>query len=91
MVDFLRQYARARELQADKLFEECLQIADEAKGDVEVVADGKGGLIERVNTTRISSTRFACRHPRVDGRQARAQEIRRPREEAVYRPNHTRH
>jgi len=31
--EFSDQYARAREAQADKLFEECLEIADDTSGD----------------------------------------------------------
>ena len=38
------------------MFEQCLQIADEAKGDVEVVADGKGGLMPQ---TRVVGS-FDC-------------------------------
>jgi transposase-like protein len=34
--EFRHQYARARELQADYLFDECLDIADEAKDLVEI-------------------------------------------------------
>jgi hypothetical protein len=56
--DFAHQYARAREEQADLLFEQCLAIADEAKGDVELVADGKGGFVERVNHENINRSRL---------------------------------
>lgn len=31
--DFLRRYLRARERQADLIFDECLEIADDASGD----------------------------------------------------------
>jgi hypothetical protein len=42
---------------------QCLAIADEAKGDVELVADGKGGFVERVNHENINRSRL-----RVDTR-----------------------
>lgn len=37
--DFAEQYARARELQADALFDDCLAISDKAKGDFEDVQE----------------------------------------------------
>lgn len=37
--DFANQYARARELQADTLFEEILEIADDSTGDRKVVGE----------------------------------------------------
>lgn len=37
---FREQYAHARELQADAIFDECLDIADEASNDFKVNADG---------------------------------------------------
>lgn len=36
---FAEQYARARELQADALFDDCLAISDKAKGDFEDVQE----------------------------------------------------
>lgn len=41
--DFLVRYARAREAQADAIFDECLDIADDSTGDVSV--DDKGKLV----------------------------------------------
>lgn len=38
--DFVQRYLRARERQADKIFEECLAIADSQEGDV-IKVDGK--------------------------------------------------
>ena len=61
--DFAHQYARAREEQADRLFEECLAIADDTTDDVVMVADGKGGQVERVNHENIQRSRL-----RVDTR-----------------------
>src|SRR5258708_17339000 len=39
--DFRDQYARAREEQADKLFREIIEIADDASGDYVTTSDGK--------------------------------------------------
>ncbi len=39
--DFRDQYARAREMQADALFDEALEIADDASGDWSTDKDGK--------------------------------------------------
>lgn len=38
--DFREQYAHAREVQADTLFDECLDIADDASGDTKVTEGG---------------------------------------------------
>ncbi len=42
--DFRTQYAHAREMQADALFDEALEIADDASGDWAVDKDGKKTL-----------------------------------------------
>jgi hypothetical protein len=39
--DFLERYTRAREAQADKLFREIIEIADDASGDYVTTSDGK--------------------------------------------------
>ncbi len=39
-VDFRDQYAHARDMQADALFDEALEIADDASGDWTVDKDG---------------------------------------------------
>jgi len=57
----LRTNTRAREEQADRLFEECLAIADDTTGDVVMV--GKGGQVERVDHGNIQRSRL-----RVDTR-----------------------
>jgi hypothetical protein len=61
--DFRDQYARAREEQADFLFEQCLAIADDDSGDVTIVTDGKGNAVERVDHENIQRSRL-----RVDTR-----------------------
>ena len=51
---FLEQYARAREMQADALFDEALEIADDASGDWTVDKDGKKTLDhEHVQRSRL--------------------------------------
>lgn len=61
---FSDQYARARELQADTLFDQCLTIADDAKSDYrEVDSDGDGPAIQVVDHEHISRSRL-----RVDTR-----------------------
>ncbi len=52
--DFSEQYARAREMQADALFDEALEIADAASGDWAVDKDGKKTLDhEHVQRSRL--------------------------------------
>jgi len=67
--EFSDQYARARESQADKLFEECLEIADGA-----AIISRRKTMTARLSGRSITST--SNRHPQMDGRQARPQEIR---------------
>jgi hypothetical protein len=47
---FLERYARAREEQADKLFREIIEIADDASGDYVTTSDGVGFYSEDVGT-----------------------------------------
>ncbi len=52
--DFRDQYAHAREMQADALFDEALEIADDASGDWMVDKDGKKTLDhEHVQRSRL--------------------------------------
>jgi hypothetical protein len=52
--EFYHQYARAREAQADFLFEQCLEIADHASSDVIIDANGKERTDwECVNRSRL--------------------------------------
>ncbi len=52
--DFRDQYAHARELQADSLFDEALEIADDASGDWSTDKDGKKTLDhEHVQRSRL--------------------------------------
>jgi len=46
--EFAERYARAREVQADALFDEILDIADESKNDTFVDADGNIGTNQEV-------------------------------------------
>ncbi len=51
---FSEQYARARQMQADALFDEALEIADDASGDWMVDKDGKKTLDhEHVQRSRL--------------------------------------
>src|SRR5579872_781781 len=59
---FRDQYAYARELQADQLFDECLDIADDATNDIKVITAGES-TIEVVNHEHIQRSRL-----RVDTR-----------------------
>lgn len=56
---FCKQYTRAREIQADTMAEEILEIADDGKQDVYIDGDGK----ERVDNEVIARSRL-----RVDAR-----------------------
>jgi hypothetical protein len=60
--DFLIQYARAKEEQADFLAEEILEIADDAKRDTITVEKG-GKLVEVENTEWVNRSKL-----RVDAR-----------------------
>ena len=52
--DFRDQYAHAREMQADALFDEALEIADDASGDWSTDKDGKKTLDhEHVQRSRL--------------------------------------
>lgn len=58
--DFMQQYARAREIQAELLAEEVIEIADDSSGDV-IVVDDDGN--EQTNHERVARSRL-----RVDAR-----------------------
>ena len=58
--EFCQQYARAREAQADKLFEGCLAIADEAEGDVVLATGEDGKAIARPNHANVRRKRTSC-------------------------------
>ena len=62
----LKQYARAREAQADKIFDECLAIADSQENDVSVV-DG----VEQTNHDVIARAKL-----RIDTRKWMAGKLR---------------
>src|SRR6266436_2878876 len=49
--DFRDRYARAREEQADKLFREIIEIADDASGDYVTTSDGKT-IVDHENIQR---------------------------------------
>lgn len=57
--DFMQQYARAREVQAELLAEEIIAIADDSNGDVIVDENGN----EQTNHERVARSRL-----RVDAR-----------------------
>ena len=63
---FLARYMRAREDQADKIFEECLSIADSQEGDI-ITVDGK----DSVNHDAISRAKL-----RIDTRKWMAGKLR---------------
>lgn len=65
--DFADQYARARETQADTLFDEILSIADESKNDTYTDKDGN----ERTDQEVIARSRL-----RVDARKWMAGKLR---------------
>lgn len=67
LVEFRLQYARAREVQADTLFEQCLDISDESKRDTYVDEDGN----ERTNHEVVNRSRL-----RVDTRKWMAGKLR---------------
>lgn len=64
---FRDQYARAREVQADTLFEECLDIADDSSRDTKTLEDGR----EVVDNEVVQRSRL-----RVDTRKWMAGKLR---------------
>lgn len=59
-VDFLHKYTRAREAQADAIFDECLDIADEAANDI-LYDDNGQAMLNNVSVQRAKlriDTRF---------------------------------
>ena len=64
--DFVARYARAREDQADTIFEECLTIADSQEGDV-ILVDG----VEQINHDVIGRAKL-----RIDTRKWMAAKLR---------------
>lgn len=67
---FRAQYARAREAQADTLFDECLEIADDGSQDTKTVQRG-GETVEVVDQEHIQRSRL-----RVDTRKWMAGKLR---------------
>jgi hypothetical protein len=65
--EFAEQYTRAREIQADKLFDEILEIADERETDTILTVDGR----ELVNHDAIARAKL-----RVDARKWMAGKLR---------------
>jgi hypothetical protein len=60
---FLQSYLRARERQADLLFDECLEIADDSTGDTKTVEYESGASSTQCNSEWISRSKL-----RVDTR-----------------------
>jgi hypothetical protein len=60
--EFRDQYARAREVQADALLDECLEIADDASGDF-VTRQTDNGPVQAVDYEHIARSKL-----RVDTR-----------------------
>jgi len=56
--EFAKQYARARELQADVLVDEIFEIADDNTHDVITVEDDDGNEYEKVNHDHINRSRL---------------------------------
>lgn len=61
--DFRESYLRARERQADLIFDECLEIADDSSGDVTEVERDDGTTYEQYNSERVARSKL-----RVDTR-----------------------
>jgi hypothetical protein len=68
--EFRKQYAHARELQADALFDESLDIADDDNGDL-VAEKEKDGTIVRGNSVAVQRARL-----RIDTRKWMAGKLR---------------
>ena len=68
---FRDQYARAREEQADAIFDECLQIADESTNDYMDTQDSDGATTAKLNGENIQRSRL-----RIDTRKWMAGKMR---------------
>ena len=71
MIAFRDQYARAREEQADAIFDECLQIADDATNDYMESAGEDGAVGYKLNGEHIQRSRL-----RIDTRKWMAGKLR---------------
>jgi hypothetical protein len=67
---FFDQYARARDAQADTLFDECLDIADDGANDWMEKRTRSGEVVESVNHEHISRSKL-----RVDTRMTMAKRL----------------
>jgi hypothetical protein len=56
--EFREQYARAREMQADRLFDEILEIADNTHGDVVEIKQEDGSSVVRANHANVHRARL---------------------------------
>src|SRR5262245_41588337 len=61
--DFRERYARAREAQADLFFDQILEIADDATGDVKVIPQKDGSTVTKIDHENVHRARL-----RVDAR-----------------------
>lgn len=68
---FCDQYAKAREEQADTIFDECLQIADDATNDYMDKLDDQGGVAYKLNGEHIQRSKL-----RIDTRKWMAGKLR---------------
>ena len=71
MVAFRDQYARARQEQADAIFDDCLRIADDATNDYMENMDGGGAVGYKLNGEHIQRSRL-----RIDTRKWMAGKLR---------------
>lgn len=69
--DLAKKYARAREAQADAIFDECLSIADDAENDYMVRENADGSMVEVVNSENVQRSRL-----RIDTRKWMAGKLR---------------
>jgi hypothetical protein len=61
--DFRERYTRAREAQADLFFDQILEIADDATGDVKVIPQKDGSTVTKIDHENVHRARL-----RVDAR-----------------------
>lgn len=66
-----KKYARAREAQADAIFDECLSIADDAENDYMTRENADGSEVEVVNAENVQRSRL-----RIDTRKWMAGKLR---------------
>jgi len=58
--EFQKAYAQAKLRQADLIFDECLEIADDSSGDRKEVVRGDGSVVEVMDSEFVARSKLRC-------------------------------